>query len=132
MSADSFNWFVDSPDGHCCSSFPLRPDGPWIEWLVSVVLTSLFLHLLAPSCFLEPPVGMTHEAVQCHRKFQHPEGDHFTLINIYNAFKQSQREQCETQLVNGNKSALWLSGTCCSVANLLTVMRPWSSVTEPA
>ncbi|KAG8008621.1 ATP-dependent RNA helicase DQX1 [Nibea albiflora] len=49
--------------------------------------------LTAPSCFLEPPAGMTHEAVQCHRKFQHPEGDHFTLINIYNAFKQSQREQ---------------------------------------
>uniref|UniRef100_A0A8C2X911 DEAH (Asp-Glu-Ala-His) box polypeptide 32a n=1 Tax=Cyclopterus lumpus TaxID=8103 RepID=A0A8C2X911_CYCLU len=40
-------------------------------------------------CFLEPPAGMTHEAVQCHRKFQHPEGDHFTLINIYNAFKQN-------------------------------------------
>ncbi|KAM7381446.1 hypothetical protein PAMA_012332 [Pampus argenteus] len=49
--------------------------------------------LSAPSCFSEPPAGMTHEAVQCHRKFQHPEGDHFTLINIYNAFKQSQREQ---------------------------------------
>ncbi|XP_067101181.1 putative pre-mRNA-splicing factor ATP-dependent RNA helicase DHX32 [Osmerus mordax] len=48
--------------------------------------------LSAPSCFLEPPVGMSHKAVQCHRKFQHPEGDHFTLINIYNAFKQSQRE----------------------------------------
>ncbi|TMS22629.1 Putative pre-mRNA-splicing factor ATP-dependent RNA helicase DHX32 [Larimichthys crocea] len=49
--------------------------------------------LTAPSCFLEPPAGITHEAVQCHRKFQHPEGDHFTLINIYNGFKRSQREQ---------------------------------------
>ncbi|XP_041671468.1 DEAD/H (Asp-Glu-Ala-Asp/His) box polypeptide 32a [Cheilinus undulatus] len=48
--------------------------------------------LSAPCCFLEPPAGMTHEAVQCHRRFQHPEGDHFTLINIYNTFKQSQRE----------------------------------------
>uniref|UniRef100_A0A6Q2YS19 Helicase ATP-binding domain-containing protein n=1 Tax=Esox lucius TaxID=8010 RepID=A0A6Q2YS19_ESOLU len=44
--------------------------------------------LSAPSCFLEPPVGRAQEALQCHRKFQHPEGDHFTLINIYNAFKQ--------------------------------------------
>ncbi|XP_055769907.1 DEAD/H (Asp-Glu-Ala-Asp/His) box polypeptide 32a [Salvelinus fontinalis] len=48
--------------------------------------------LSAPSCFLEPPVGRTQEVHQCHRKFRHPEGDHFTLINIYNAFKYSQRE----------------------------------------
>ncbi|XP_052369967.1 putative pre-mRNA-splicing factor ATP-dependent RNA helicase DHX32 isoform X4 [Oncorhynchus keta] len=48
--------------------------------------------LSAPSCFLEPPVGRTQEVQQCHRKFRHPEGDHFTLINIYNAFKYSQRE----------------------------------------
>ncbi|XP_070708395.1 putative pre-mRNA-splicing factor ATP-dependent RNA helicase DHX32 [Pempheris klunzingeri] len=59
---------------------------------VSEMLTIAAM-LSAPSCFLEPPAGMSHEAVQCHRKFQHPEGDHFTLINIYNAFKQSQREQ---------------------------------------
>ncbi|KAJ8284754.1 hypothetical protein COCON_G00036040 [Conger conger] len=48
--------------------------------------------LTGPSCFLQPPVGMRHGAQQCHTKFQHPEGDHFTLVNIYNAFKQSQRE----------------------------------------
>ncbi|KAK5906120.1 hypothetical protein CgunFtcFv8_002011 [Champsocephalus gunnari] len=59
---------------------------------VSEMLTIAAM-LSAPSCFVEPPTGMTHEAAQCHRKFQHPEGDHFTLINIYNAFKQSQREQ---------------------------------------
>ncbi|XP_029313079.1 DEAD/H (Asp-Glu-Ala-Asp/His) box polypeptide 32a [Cottoperca gobio] len=59
---------------------------------VSEMLTIVAM-LSASSCFLEPPAGMNHEAVQCHRKFQHPEGDHFTLINIYNAFKQSQREQ---------------------------------------
>ncbi|XP_018554812.1 DEAD/H (Asp-Glu-Ala-Asp/His) box polypeptide 32a isoform X1 [Lates calcarifer] len=59
---------------------------------VSEMLTIAAM-LSAPSCFLKPPGGMTHEAVQCYRKFQHPEGDHFTLINIYNAFKQSQREQ---------------------------------------
>ncbi|XP_040032637.2 DEAD/H (Asp-Glu-Ala-Asp/His) box polypeptide 32a [Gasterosteus aculeatus] len=58
---------------------------------VSEMLTIAAM-LSATSCFLEPPVGRSHEAVQCHRKFQHPEGDHFTLINIYNAFKQSQRE----------------------------------------
>ncbi|KAL0964779.1 hypothetical protein UPYG_G00328820 [Umbra pygmaea] len=58
---------------------------------VSEVLTIAAM-LSAPSCFLETAVGKTQEALQCHRKFQHPEGDHFTLINIYNAFKYSQRE----------------------------------------
>uniref|UniRef100_A0A8C1X6X0 DEAH (Asp-Glu-Ala-His) box polypeptide 32a n=1 Tax=Cyprinus carpio TaxID=7962 RepID=A0A8C1X6X0_CYPCA len=48
--------------------------------------------LTAPSCFIEPPVGMVTEVMRCHVKFQHPEGDHFTLINIYNTFKRSQRE----------------------------------------
>ncbi|XP_022049879.1 DEAD/H (Asp-Glu-Ala-Asp/His) box polypeptide 32a [Acanthochromis polyacanthus] len=59
---------------------------------VSEMLTIAAM-LSAPSSFLEPSAGMSPEAIQCHRKFQHPEGDHFTLINIYNAFKQSQREQ---------------------------------------
>ncbi len=49
----------------------------------------------APSCFIEPPVGMVTEVMRCHMKFQHPEGDHFTLINIYNTFKRSQKEPCE-------------------------------------
>lgn len=53
-----------------------------------------FLGRLAPSCFLEPPAGMSREVALCHRKLQHPEGDHFTLINIYNAFKRSQKERC--------------------------------------
>ncbi|KAG9341860.1 hypothetical protein JZ751_018584 [Albula glossodonta] len=48
--------------------------------------------LTAPSCFIEPPVECRQEVLQCHRKFQHPEGDHFTLINIYNAFKHSQNQ----------------------------------------
>ncbi|XP_026077999.1 putative pre-mRNA-splicing factor ATP-dependent RNA helicase DHX32 isoform X1 [Carassius auratus] len=48
--------------------------------------------LTAPSCFIDPPVGMVTEVMRCHMKFQHPEGDHFTLINIYNTFKRSQKE----------------------------------------
>ncbi|XP_047465138.1 DEAD/H (Asp-Glu-Ala-Asp/His) box polypeptide 32a isoform X2 [Mugil cephalus] len=59
---------------------------------VSEMLTIAAM-LSAPSCFLETSAGVTHDAALCHRKFQHPEGDHFTLINIYNAFKQTQREQ---------------------------------------
>ncbi|KAG9346085.1 hypothetical protein JZ751_007903 [Albula glossodonta] len=58
---------------------------------VSEVVTMAAM-LTAPSCFLQSPAGMRQEAQQCHLKFQHPEGDHFTLVNIYNAFKQHQRE----------------------------------------
>uniref|UniRef100_A0A668U6N4 DEAD-box helicase OB fold domain-containing protein n=1 Tax=Oreochromis aureus TaxID=47969 RepID=A0A668U6N4_OREAU len=49
---------------------------------------SVFWILLAPSCFMVPSVELRPEATQCYMKFQHPEGDHFTLINIYKAFKQ--------------------------------------------
>ncbi|CAL8282488.1 unnamed protein product [Merluccius merluccius] len=48
--------------------------------------------LSVPCCFLAPPAGMAHAAHQRHRRFHHPEGDHFTLINVYNAFQQSQKE----------------------------------------
>ncbi|XP_056147915.1 putative pre-mRNA-splicing factor ATP-dependent RNA helicase DHX32 isoform X2 [Lampris incognitus] len=48
--------------------------------------------LTVPSCFVVPSAELRPEAVQCHTKFQHPEGDHFTLINIYKAFKQSQQD----------------------------------------
>lgn len=44
----------------------------------------------APSCFMVPSADQKLEAIHCHVKFQHPEGDHFTLINVYKAFKQCQ------------------------------------------
>lgn len=48
--------------------------------------------LTAPSCFIVPSKDLKSEAAKCHVKFQHPEGDHFTLINVYKAFKQSQQD----------------------------------------
>ncbi|MBN3324537.1 DHX32 helicase, partial [Atractosteus spatula] len=61
---------------------------------VSEMLTIAAM-LTAPGCFLEPPVGSQQAALHCHMKFQHPEGDHFTLINVYNAYKQSQHASIE-------------------------------------
>ncbi|XP_051926746.1 DEAD/H (Asp-Glu-Ala-Asp/His) box polypeptide 32a isoform X1 [Hippocampus zosterae] len=58
---------------------------------VSEMLTVAAM-LSAPTCFLEPPSGLSHEASHCHWKFQHQEGDHFTLINVFDAFKRSQKE----------------------------------------
>ncbi|KAG9268137.1 putative pre-mRNA-splicing factor ATP-dependent RNA helicase DHX32 [Astyanax mexicanus] len=56
---------------------------------VNEVLTIVSM-LTAPNCFLAPPVEFKQEALESHQSFYHPEGDHFTLINVYNAYKQSQ------------------------------------------
>lgn len=50
---------------------------------------------LAPSCFVVPSVELRPEMTQHHMRFQHPEGDHFTLINVYKAFKHCQQDPCE-------------------------------------
>uniref|UniRef100_A0A3Q2FKT4 DEAH (Asp-Glu-Ala-His) box polypeptide 32a n=1 Tax=Cyprinodon variegatus TaxID=28743 RepID=A0A3Q2FKT4_CYPVA len=55
----------------------------WTEQSVNFVIDTgvqtKMVQQYTPSCFLQP-------ASQSHRKFQHPEGDHFTLINIYNDY----------------------------------------------
>ncbi|XP_062859694.1 DEAD/H (Asp-Glu-Ala-Asp/His) box polypeptide 32a [Trichomycterus rosablanca] len=63
---------------------------------VSEMLTIAAM-LAAPSCFVEPPLGMETEAMLCHMKLHHSEGDHFTLINIFNSFKCCQKDSCLTQ-----------------------------------
>eukprot|EP00062_Callorhinchus_milii_P018205 gi/632971409/ref/XP_007902158.1/ PREDICTED: putative pre-mRNA-splicing factor ATP-dependent RNA helicase DHX32 [Callorhinchus milii] len=45
----------------------------------------------APNCFVDPPPGSERTAFTCRRKFFHPEGDHFVLLNVYSAFKQNKR-----------------------------------------
>jgi len=56
---------------------------------------SLLLCNLAPSSFLTPPVEMRQKALLCHQRFQHAEGDHFTLINIFNAYRYAKEGPCE-------------------------------------
>ncbi|CAN8215792.1 unnamed protein product [Coccothraustes coccothraustes] len=41
----------------------------------------------APSCFLHAPPGTEEIARSRWRRFSHPAGDHFTLINVFNAFR---------------------------------------------
>ncbi|XP_051968938.1 DEAD/H (Asp-Glu-Ala-Asp/His) box polypeptide 32a isoform X1 [Xyrauchen texanus] len=83
--------------GIIMSEFPLDPQMAKAllascEFDCASEMLTIAAMLAAPSCFIEPPVGMVMEAMRCHMKFQHPEGDHFTLINIYNTFKRSQKE----------------------------------------
>ncbi|XP_041522210.1 putative pre-mRNA-splicing factor ATP-dependent RNA helicase DHX32 [Microtus oregoni] len=52
----------------------------------------------APSCFLHVPQGAEEAAETCWKTFLHPEGDHFTLINVYRAYQDtalnSTNEHC--------------------------------------
>ncbi|TSO67478.1 ATP-dependent RNA helicase DQX1 [Bagarius yarrelli] len=81
--------------GIIMSEFPLEPQmaktllASCEFECVSEVLTIAAM-LTAPSCFLVPPVELKQQAFRCHQNFHHSEGDHFTLINVYNAYKQSQ------------------------------------------
>ncbi|XP_003964022.2 putative pre-mRNA-splicing factor ATP-dependent RNA helicase DHX32 [Takifugu rubripes] len=69
--------------------------------------------LAAPSCISVPPVQQKPALTQCHMKFRHPEGDHFTLINIYKAFKQCQQNpHCNVEK--------WCQDLCLDHAALLT------------
>nr|XP_013041292.2 putative pre-mRNA-splicing factor ATP-dependent RNA helicase DHX32 [Anser cygnoides] len=43
----------------------------------------------APNCFLHTPPETEEIALTCWRKFSHPAGDHFTLINVFNAFREA-------------------------------------------
>ncbi|XP_048362219.1 putative pre-mRNA-splicing factor ATP-dependent RNA helicase DHX32 isoform X2 [Sphaerodactylus townsendi] len=43
----------------------------------------------APGCFVNPPQESEEIAVTCRQKFLHPAGDHFTLINVYKAYKEA-------------------------------------------
>ncbi|NWZ31700.1 DQX1 helicase, partial [Asarcornis scutulata] len=52
----------------------------------------------APNCFLHAPPGTEEIALTCWRKFSHPAGDHFTLINVFNAFREAAADstsQCK-------------------------------------
>ncbi|KAK5854162.1 hypothetical protein PBY51_015257 [Eleginops maclovinus] len=82
--------------GIIMSEFPLEPQmaktllaSCEFDCFSEVVIIAAML--TAPTCFMVPSVDMKPEATQCHMRFQHPEGDHFTLINIYKAFKQNQQ-----------------------------------------
>ncbi|XP_040905514.1 putative pre-mRNA-splicing factor ATP-dependent RNA helicase DHX32 [Toxotes jaculatrix] len=83
--------------GIIMSEFPLDPQmaktllaSCEFDCVSEVVIIAAML--TAPVCFTVPSVDLRPEATQCHMKFQHPEGDHFTLINIYKAFKQCQQD----------------------------------------
>ncbi|XP_028915778.1 putative pre-mRNA-splicing factor ATP-dependent RNA helicase DHX32 isoform X2 [Ornithorhynchus anatinus] len=80
--------------GIIMSEFPLEPQ------LAKAVLASCEFDCLsemltvaamvtAPPCFSHPPRGQEEAAWASRHRFVHPEGDHFTLVNIFNAFQEA-------------------------------------------
>ncbi|XP_060695762.1 putative pre-mRNA-splicing factor ATP-dependent RNA helicase DHX32 isoform X1 [Hemiscyllium ocellatum] len=49
--------------------------------------------VIASPCFVAPPKHLEEAAAVRRRILLHPEGDHFTLINVYNAFKQHNEDE---------------------------------------
>ncbi|XP_076853972.1 putative pre-mRNA-splicing factor ATP-dependent RNA helicase DHX32 [Brachyhypopomus gauderio] len=89
---------------------------------VSEVLTIAAM-LTAPSCFLAPPVEFKQKALACHHSFHHADGDHFTLINVYNAYKHSQHS-------SRSSLAQWCADHYLSLAALQTADAVRAELTE--
>ncbi|KAM9366007.1 putative pre-mRNA-splicing factor ATP-dependent RNA helicase DHX32 [Pholidichthys leucotaenia] len=89
--------------GIIMSEFPLEPQmaktmlaSCEFDCVSEVVIIAAMLTAL--SSFTAPLVEQKSGVAQCHMKFQHPEGDHFTLINLYTAFKQCQQDpHCDVE-----------------------------------
>ncbi|KAK1176652.1 hypothetical protein AOXY_G1566 [Acipenser oxyrinchus oxyrinchus] len=59
---------------------------------VSEMLTVAAM-LTASPCFVTPPQHLEEAAATRRRVLLHSDGDHFTLINLYNAFKQHNEDE---------------------------------------
>ncbi|XP_038827056.1 ATP-dependent RNA helicase DQX1-like [Salvelinus namaycush] len=84
-------------------------------------LLTIAAMLTAPPCFVTPPPQKEEAAATHRRPLLHNEGDHLTLINIYNAYIQHNEDDawCTTNFLN--PAALRLAGMI--RAELLEVMQ---------
>ncbi|NXC38079.1 DQX1 helicase, partial [Penelope pileata] len=84
-------------------------------------MVSLAAMLTAPPCFVPPSTRLEEAVTACRRALLHPDGDHFTLINIFNAFQQHNGDEgwCRKHGLSGE--ALRLAGIV--RAELLEVMQ---------
>uniref|UniRef100_A0A8C3C7G1 DEAQ-box RNA dependent ATPase 1 n=1 Tax=Cairina moschata TaxID=8855 RepID=A0A8C3C7G1_CAIMO len=84
-------------------------------------MVSLAAMLTVPPCFVPPSTRLEEAVTTRRRALLHPAGDHFTLINIFNAFQQHNADEgwCRKHGVSGE--ALRLAGIV--RAELLEVMQ---------
>ncbi|XP_018589909.1 ATP-dependent RNA helicase DQX1 [Scleropages formosus] len=112
--------------GIIMSELPVEP--PMAKALIAACefdcvseLLTIAAMLAAPSCFVTPLPQNEREALDQWLHLQHPEGDHFTLVNIFNAYVNSNEEEgwCIKNFLN--PSALRLARII--RADLLEVMQ---------
>uniref|UniRef100_A0A4W4GCN2 Helicase-associated domain-containing protein n=1 Tax=Electrophorus electricus TaxID=8005 RepID=A0A4W4GCN2_ELEEL len=112
--------------GIIMSELPLEP--PLAKALIAACefdcvseLLTIAAMLTASPCFATPPPNKEETAATHRRLFMHPEGDHLTLINVYNAYLQNNEDEawCITNFLNA--SALQLAVVI--RAELLEVMQ---------
>ncbi|RXN13308.1 ATP-dependent RNA helicase DQX1 [Labeo rohita] len=112
--------------GIIMSELPLEP--PLAKALIASCefdcvneLLTIAAMLTAPPCFVTPPVNKAEAAATHRRPLLHPDGDHMTLINVYNAYLQHNEDEawCRTNFLNA--SALRLAVVI--RAELLEVMQ---------
>ncbi|MED6274174.1 hypothetical protein CHARACLAT_013783 [Characodon lateralis] len=84
--------------GIIMSELPLEP--PLAKALIAACeydcveeLLTIAAMLTAPSCFLVPDPSREEAAVSVWRPLMHSEGDHMTLINVYNAFMEHNEDE---------------------------------------
>lgn len=112
--------------GIIMSELPLEP--PLAKALIASCefdcvseLLTIAAMLTAPPCFVTPPADKVEAAATHRRTMLHPDGDHMTLINIYNAYLQHNEDEawCRTNFLSS--SALRLAVVI--RAELLEVMQ---------
>ncbi|KAL4658252.1 ATP-dependent RNA helicase DQX1-like [Arapaima gigas] len=112
--------------GIIMSELPLEP--PMAKALIAACefdcvseLLTIAAMLTATSCFITPSPQNKEEALAQWRSLQHPEGDHLTLVNIFNAYVDNNEEEgwCIKNFLNA--SALQLAKII--RADLLEVMQ---------
>lgn len=112
--------------GIIMSELPLEP--PLAKALIASCefdcvneLLTIAAMLTAPPCFITPPANKVEAAATHRRPLLHSDGDHMTLINVYNAYLQHNEDEvwCRTNFLNA--SALRLAVVI--RAELLEVMQ---------
>uniref|UniRef100_A0A672RJB4 DEAQ-box RNA dependent ATPase 1 n=1 Tax=Sinocyclocheilus grahami TaxID=75366 RepID=A0A672RJB4_SINGR len=112
--------------GIIMSELPLEP--PLAKALIASCefdcvneLLTIAAMLTALPCFITPPANKEEAAATHRRPLLHPDGDHMTLINVYNAYLQHNEDEvwCRTNFLNA--SALRLAVVI--RAELLEVMQ---------
>eukprot|EP00835_Amoeboradix_gromovi_P006822 NODE_902_length_3237_cov_0.930848.p1 type:complete len:716 gc:universal NODE_902_length_3237_cov_0.930848:3036-889(-) len=92
--------------GHIMADLPLDPEYARIliksqDYNCTAPILSIVAMLSVPNCFLRP-IDKREEADNCHSYFAHPDGDHLTLLQVFEEFLEAgdQKQFCWDNYLN--------------------------------